>query len=211
MLEDRDADGTLDQQYVWEFRNLPDWLIAHTNPVTGEYDGILYGTPPVTGEWYGEARVHNLDDEYGIFSDWHPIRLLVTPTAEYLPVKAQFAVGTPVSYPLQGTGSCDLTGAPAWVESVEVPNGCVVMGRAPISGEHYNFSMPGFRETSYPNIPIVFSGDVVGGYSFVPLPEGVGLSGLAWHQISKVADPSTETAVLSAEFIGVEPSSGQLY
>src|SRR5512146_775806 len=164
MLADRDGDGTLDQQYVWEFRNLPDWLTAHQNPITGEYDGILYGTPPATGEWYGEARVHNLDDEYGIFSDWHPIRLLVTPTAEYLPISAQFAVGTPVAYPLEGTGSCGLVGAPAWVESVQVANGCVVMGRAPISGEHYSFTMPGFRQAGYPGISLTFSGNVVGGY-----------------------------------------------
>ncbi|MGE5141193.1 MAG: BACON domain-containing protein [Rudaea sp.] len=211
VLEDRDADGTLDQQYVWEFRNLPDWLTAHKNPITNEYDGVLYGTPPATGEWYGEARVHDLDDEWGIFSNWHPIRLLVTPTAEYLAISNQFAVGTAVAYPLEGTGSCALTGAPAWVESFQVPNGCVVTGRAPISGEHYSFDMPGFRQAGYPDIALTFSGNVVGGYGFVPLTEGVSISGLGWHQISKVADPSTETAVLSAEFVGVDPSTGQLY
>ena len=207
-----------DEQYVWEFRNLPfaseateSWLTPHTDLVTGQYDGILYGTPPETGEWYGEARVHNLADEYGVFSDWTPIRLLVVPTAEYLPIKVQFAVGTPASYPLEGTGSCELSDAPAWVQSVAVLNGCVVMGRAPISGEYYNFTMPGFRQTGYPDISLVFSGNVVGGYGFDPLPAGVGISGLAWHQVSKVADPSTETAVLSGEFIGVQPSTGQLY
>jgi hypothetical protein len=199
------------EQFVWEFRNLPDWLTPHLDLVSGQYDGILYGTPPATGEWYGEARVHNLADEYGVFSDWHPIWLQVNPTAEYLPVKVQFAAGVPVSWPLEGTGDCTLVGAPAWVDVESVPNGCVVMGRAPISGEHYNFTMPGFRETAYPDIALVFSGDVVGGYGFVPLPEGVGLSGLAWHQVEKYADPSTETPVLTGEFIGVEPSTGQLY
>ncbi len=201
----------LQEQYVWEFRNLPPWLTPHTNLVSGELDGILYGTPPSTGEWFAEARVHNLGDEFGVFSDWTPIRLLVTPSGEYLPISARFAVGTPVAYPLEGTGSCDLTGAPAWVETVGVPNGCIVMGRAPLSGEYYNFAMPGFTVAGYPAISVVFSGNVVGGYSFVPLPEGVGLSGLNWHQVSKVADPSTEAAVLSLEFIGVDPSTGQLY
>lgn len=200
-------------EFVWEFRNLPAWLTAHTE--NGEegapLDGILYGTPPETGEWYAEARVHNLDDPYGVFSDWHPIQLQVNPTAEYLPIKAQFAAGVPVAYPLEGTDSCALSGAPAWVEVVAVPNGCVVMGTAPISGEYYTFTMPGFTVAGYPDLSLVFSGNVVGAYGFVPLPEGVGISGLAWHQVSKVADPSTETPVLSLEYIGVEPTTGQLY
>ena len=201
----------LQEQYVWEFRNLPAWLTPHKDLVSGEYDGILYGTPPTTGEWIAEARVHNLGDEYGVFSDWHPIQLSVRPDAEYLPIKAQFAVGVPVSYQLEGTGSCTLAGAPAWVDIQPVPNGCVVMGRAPISGEYYNFSMPDFRETGYPSIPIVFSGKVVGAYNFDPLPEGAGISGLAWHQVEKYQDPSTEPAVMTLEFIGVDPTSGQLY
>jgi DNA-binding beta-propeller fold protein YncE len=201
----------LQEQYVWEFRNLPDWLTPHYDLVSGEYDGILYGTPPTTGDWVAEARVHDLADEYGIFSDWHPIFLSVRPTAEYLPIKAQFAAGVPVSYQLEGTGSCTLNGAPAWVDIQPVPNGCAIMGRAPTSGEYYEFTMPDFRETGYPNIPIVFSGNVVGGYSFVPLSAGVGISGMAWHQVEKYADPSTETPVLSGEFIGVDPSSGQMY
>ena len=200
-------------EFVWEFRNLPAWLTAHTE--NGEegapLDGILYGTPPETGEFWAEARVHNLDDPYGVFSDWHPILLTVNPTAEYLPIKAQFAAGVPVAFPLEGTGACTLSGAPAWVEAVAVPNGCVVMGRAPISGEYYNFTMPGFTVAGYPDLSLVFSGNVVGAYGFVPLPEGVGISGLAWHQVSKVADPSTETPVLSLEYIGVEPTTGQLY
>ncbi len=104
-----------------------------------------------------------------------------------------------------------LSGKPAWVEAVQVPNGCVVMGRAPLDGEHYNFTMPGFTVNGYPGLSLVFSGNVFGAYDFVPLTEGKGLSGMAWHQVSKVADPSTETAVLSVEFIGVEPSIGQLY
>jgi len=198
-------------EFEWEFRNLPDWLTPHYDLVTGEMDGILYGTPPETGEWWAEARVHNLDDPYGVFSDWHPVYLLVTPDAEYLPIKAQFAVGVPVAYPLEGTGDCALSGAPAWVESVAVPNGCVVMARAPISGEYYEFTMPYFRETGYPDIEIVFSGNVVGAYNFDPLPEGAGISGLAWHQVEKYQDPSTEPPVLTLEFIGVDPSSGQLY
>jgi len=216
-LEDRDDDGTPDEQYVWEFRNfeadgpLGNWLTVHLDQVTGEPDGILYGTPPATGDWHVEARVHNLDDEYGVWSDWHPIHLQVNPTAEYLPIKAQFAAGVPVAYQLEGTGSCTLTGAPAWVDIQTVPNGCVVMGRAPISGEYYEFTMPGFTETGYPGIPIVFSGYVVGAYNFNALPEGAGISGLAWHQVEKYQDPSTEPAVMTLEFIGVDPNSGQLY
>jgi DNA-binding beta-propeller fold protein YncE len=198
-------------EFEWEFRNLPDWLTPHYDLVTGELDGILYGTPPATGEWFAEARVHNLDDPYGVFSDWHPIQLTVNPTAEYLPIKAQFAARVPVAYPLEGTGECTLSGAPAWVDIQPVPNGCVVMGRAPISGEYYEFTMPGFRETGYPGIEIVFSGNVVGAYNFDPLPEGVGISGLAWHQVEKYQDPSTEPPVMTLEFIGVDPSSGQLY
>jgi DNA-binding beta-propeller fold protein YncE len=203
-------------EFEWEFRNLPDWLKAH-NGVLGEdgiireSDGILYGTPQNTGEWFAEARVHNLDDPYGVFSDWHPIQLTVNPTAEYLPIKAQFAVGVPVAYPLEGGDSCTLSGAPDWVEVATVPNGCVVMGTAPISGEHYQFAMEDFRETGYPGIPIVFSGNVVGAYNFDPLPEDVGLSGLAWHQVEKYQDPSTEPPVMTLEFIGVDPSSRQLY
>ena len=135
----------------------------------------------------------------------------MTPSAEYLPIKAQFAAGVPVAYPLEGTGICTLWGAGLGRRANRVPNGCVVMGRAPISGEHYNFTMPGFRETGYPDIPIVFSGNVVGAYGFDPLPEGVGISGLAWHQVEKYADPSTETPVLTLEYIGVDPSTGQLY
>lgn len=198
-------------EFEWEFRNLPDWLTPHHDLATGELDGILYGTPPTTGEWFAEARVHNLEDPYGVFSDWHPIQLTVNPTAEYLPIKAQFAAGVPVAYQLEGTGSCALTGAPAWVEAVAVPNGCVVIGKAPISGEYYNFAMPGLTVAGYPDLSLVFSGNVVGAYGFVPLPQGVGLSGLAWRQVSKVADPSTETPVLSLEYIGVEPTTGQLY
>lgn len=207
-------------EFEWEFRNLPgeeetgpigNWLTPHTDLVTGELDGILYGTPPATGDFYAEARVHNLGDEYGVWSDWHPIHLLVTPDAEYLPIKAQFATGVPVAYQLEGTGSCTLLGAPAWVDIQPVPNGCVVMGRAPISGEYYNFSMPDFTETGYPGVPIVFSGNVVGAYSFDALPEGVGISGLAWHQVEKYEDPSTEPPVMTLEFIGVDPDTGQLY
>ena len=219
-LEDRDDDGTPDEQYVWEFRNWPDpavgplgtWLTPHLDKVTGELDGILYGTPPETGTFYVEARVHNLDDEYGVWSDWHPIQLQVNPTAEYLPIKAQFAVGVPVAYPLEGTGECTLSDtAPDWVDIQPVPNGCVVMGRAPISGEYYNFTMPNFTETGYPGTPIVFSGNVVGAYNFDALPEDTGISGLAWHQVEKYQDPSTEPAVMTLEFIGVDPTSGQLY
>jgi DNA-binding beta-propeller fold protein YncE len=203
-------------EFEWEFRNLPDWLTAHLGSVgengtiTGS-DGILYGTPLVTGEFWAEARVHNLDDPYGVFSDWHPILLTVNPTAEYLPIKAQFAAGVPVAYPLEGTGSCALSGAPPWVEAVEVPNGCVVMGTAPLDGEYYSFTMPGFHVAGYPALSLVFSGNVFGEYGFVPLPTGVAISGLAWHQVSKEADPSTETPVLSIEFIGVDPSTGQLW
>ena len=206
-------------EFEWEFRNWPDeevgpigtWLTPHLDLVTGEPDGILYGTPPETGDWHVEARVHNLDDEYGVWSDWHPIHLLVTPDAEYLPIKAQFAAGVPVAYQLEGTGACTLSEAPAWVDIQPVLNGCIVMGRAPISGEYYEFTMPGFEETGYPGIPIVFSGNVVGAYGFDPLPEGVGISGLAWHQVEKYADPSTEPPVMTLEFIGVDPSTGQLY
>ncbi len=203
-------------EFEWEFRNLPDWLTAH-NGVLGEdgiisgSDGILYGTPEETGEWWAEARVHNLDDPYGVFSDWHPIQLTVNPTAEYLPIKAQFAAGVPVAYQLEGTGSCTLSGAPAWVEVVEVPNGCVVMGTAPLDGEYYNFAMPGFTVAGYPGLSLEFSGNVFGEYGFVPLPEGVGISGMGWHQVSKEADPSTETPVLSLEYIGVDPNTGQLW
>jgi DNA-binding beta-propeller fold protein YncE len=206
-------------EFEWEFRNWPDpavgplgtWLTPHIDLVTGELDGILYGTPPATGEWYIEARVHNLDDPYGVWSDWHPIQLLVTPDAEYLPIKAQFAPGVPVAYQLEGTGACTLSGAPAWIDVQPVPNGCVVMGRAPISGEYYNFTMPDFKETGYPDIPIVFSGNVVGAYNFDPLPAGAGISGLAWHQVEKYQDPSTEPPVMTLEFIGVDPVTGQLY
>jgi DNA-binding beta-propeller fold protein YncE len=207
-------DGTPDlfqEQYVWEFRNLPDWLSPHTDLLSGEYDGILYGTPPLApGEWYAEARVHNLGDEFGVFSDWTPVQLLVTPTAEYLPIKAQFAAGVPVAYPLEGMGSCDLLGAPAWVDVKTVDNGCIVMGRSPLDGEYYNFTMPGFTPAGY-SAGLTFSGNVFGEYGFVPLTEGVGISGLAWHQVSKEADPSTETPVLSIEFIGVDPNTGQLW
>jgi hypothetical protein len=201
----------LQEQYVWEFRNLPSWLTPHLDKLSGEPDGILFGTPPAAGEWYAEARVHNRGDEYGVFSYWTPVHLLVTPTAEYLPIKAEFAAGVPVAYPLEGTGSCAVAGAPDWVDVQTVLNGCVVMGRAPLDGASYHFSMPGFVPAGYPSLSLVFSGKVFGEYGFVKLPAGVGLSGLAWHQVSKVADPSTETAVLSLEFIGVDPSTGQLW
>ena len=201
----------LQEQYVWEFRNLPDWLLPHTDKLSGEYDGILYGTPPAVGEWVAEARVHDLGDPFGEFSDWTPIVLSVRPTAEYLPIKAQFAAGVPVAYPLEGTGDCALTGAPAWVDVQAVPNGCIVMGRAPIDGEYYSFTMPGLAVNGYPGLSLTFSGNVFGEYGFVPLTEGVGISGLAWRQISKVMDPSTETSVMSLEYIGVDPSTGQLW
>ena len=42
-------------EFEWEFRNLPDWLKTHTDLVTGKLDGILYGTPPITGEWFAEV------------------------------------------------------------------------------------------------------------------------------------------------------------
>jgi DNA-binding beta-propeller fold protein YncE len=202
--------------FEWEFRNLPPWLTAHngtleTDGIIRGSDGILYGTPEETGEWWAEARVHNLDDPYGVFSDWHPIQLTVNPTAEYLPIKAQFAAGVPVAYQLEGTGSCTLYGAPTWVELATVPNGCVVMGTAPLDGEYYNFTMPGFTVAGYPDLSLKFSGNVFGEYSFVPLPTNVGISGMAWHQLSKEADPSTETPVLSLEYIAVDPTTGQLY
>ncbi len=207
--------------YFWEFRNLPDWLkVAHELPADTRYpgehlsnDGILIGTPPVVGNWVAEARVTNLAEiaEGGTPSEWTPIQLLVTPTAEYLPIKAQFAAGVPSAFPLEGTGSCGLTNAPAWIDVATVPNGCVVMGKALLDGEYYNFAMPGFAVAGYPGLSLVFSGNVFGAYGFVPLPETVSLSGMAFHQVSKVADPSTETAVLSLEFIGVDPNTGDLY
>ena len=109
------------------------------------------------------------------------------PVARASFAKAQFAAGVPVAYPLEGTGLCTLTGAPAWVDVAQVPSGCIVMGRAPLDGEYYKFTMPGFRETGYPGIPIVFSGNVVGAYNFDPLPAGVGISGMAWRASKRAA------------------------
>ena len=51
----------------------------------------------------------------------------------------------------------------------------VVMGTAPLDGEYYNFTMPGFTVAGYPALSLVFSGNVFGGYEFVPLPAGVKL------------------------------------
>jgi hypothetical protein len=95
---------------------------------------------------------------------------------------------------------------------VENTIGCVVMGTPPISGERYEFQMPNFQFT-WPsqNLPIVISGQVAGPYTFDPLPAGVGLSGLAWHQIDKIHDPSTEADLLNREFFGVEPYTGDMY
>ena len=176
----------LQEQYVWEFRNLPPWLTPHKDLVSGEHDGILYGTPPTTGEWIAEARVHNLEDEYGVFSDWHPIQLSVRPDRR-VPAHQEPSLRSECRSPTSSKERVHARSQGRRPGSISqpVPNGCVVMGRAPISGEYYNFSMPNFRETGYPNTPIVFSGKVVGAYNFDALPEGAGIAGLAWHQVEK--------------------------
>jgi hypothetical protein len=221
--------------FQWTFTNLPGWLTAHIDPITGQGDGILYGTPTV-GIWTFQAHVDDNDTTPPGTGD-ATITLTVTadPSTEYEYGELEWEVGTPAAVAIEGTGSCELeptssTGSmvPAWVDVKQIPGrtinntalggpvehtiGCVVMGTPPISGEHYEFHMPNIKfPWPLQNLPVVISGQVSGPYTFDPLPAGVGLSGLAWHQIDKIHDPSTEADLLNRELFGVEPYTGQMY
>jgi hypothetical protein len=210
---------------VWEFQNLPSWLSAHLDKVTGKPDGLLYGIPPDIGSTTYQARVIDYgEDPDGLASDWVTFTLNVTPSGVASEVEAGFEAGIPGGQGVAGTGDCTPAPTsspgsvvPAWVDVRpallnNVFKGCFVMGTAPISGEHYEFTMPGFH-FAYPfqYTPVIFSGDVAGPYVFDPLPAGAGISGLAWHEIDKIHDASTEADILNAEFIGIDPFTGQMY
>jgi putative Ig domain-containing protein/Ig-like domain-containing protein len=208
-----------DGPFAWEFVSLPGWLTAHQDKLSGQLDGILFGTPTV-GTYTFQVRVTDLaDPELPAISDWATVTLNVTTTAQSEASEGGFEVGVAGGQALEGTGACVLAPTfspgsivPNWIDVVTVPGGCVVMGTAPISGEYYEFAMPGFHFASPFNYnPVIFSGNVAGPYVFDPLPAGVGISGLAWHEIDKIHDPSTEADILNAEYFGVEPFTGQLY
>ncbi len=217
--------------FAWEFTGLPSWLIPHPDKLTGVLDGIIYGTPPADGTYTFQVRVTDNGAEPPFTTGWTTVTLNVIPTGVAPEGEAGFEVGIPGAMVIEGTGTCDLAPTaspgslvPKWVEVATVPGrenpskegeitiGCVVMGTAPISGEYYEFDMPNFK-FAYPwdREEFVVSGNVAGPYVFDPVPAGVTLSGLAWHQIEKIHDPSTEADILNAEFIGVDPLTGQLY
>lgn len=210
----------------WEFQGLPSWVTAHKDKLTGQLDGLLYGLPTTNGTWTYQARVTDYADlEAGpLTSDWVTFTLNVIPTGVASEVEAGFEAGIPGGQGIAGTGICTPAPTsslgsivPAWIDVQPalvngVVKGCYVMGTAPISGEYYEFALPNFQFVyPYDREPVIFSGNVVGPYIFDPLPAGVSISGLAWHQIEKIHDPSTEADVLNVEFIGVDPLSGQLY
>jgi hypothetical protein len=221
--------------FQWTFTNLPPWLTAHIDPITGQGDGILYGTPTV-GTWTFQAHVDDNATTPPGTGD-ATITLIVTsdPTTEYEYGEFAPEVGVPGAVAIEGTGSCELaptssTGSmvPAWIDVKQIPGrtinntalggpvehtiGCVVMGTPPISGESFEFHLPNLKfPWPLQNLPVVISGQVAGPYMFDPLPKDVGLSGLAWHQIDKIHDPSTEADLLNRELFGVEPYTGQLY
>jgi hypothetical protein len=221
--------------FQWTFTNLPGWLTAHIDPITGQGDGILFGTPTV-GTWTFQAHVDDNDTTPPGTGD-ATITLIVTadPSTEYEYGELEWEVGTPAAVAIEGTGSCELeptassgSMVPAWVDVKQIPGrtinntalggpiehtiGCVVMGTPPISGERYEFHMPNIKfPWPLQNLPVVISGQVAGPYTFDPLPKGVGLSGLAWHEIDKIHDPSTEADLMNRELFGVEPYTGQLF
>jgi hypothetical protein len=220
---------------VWEFSGLPPWLLAHADKLSGQLDGILYGTPLEDGSYTFQVRVTDYGPEPAFTSDWATITLNVTPTGVVGESEAGWEVGVPNGVAIEGTGSCDFAPTaspgslvPEWIDVAEIPGreipnptlpeghehtkGCVVMATAPISGEYFEFAMPNFK-FAYPfdREPVIISGNVGGPYVFDPLPFGVTISGLAWHQIDKIHDASTEADILNAELFGVEPFTGQLY
>ena len=231
-------------ELVWEFVGLPSWVTPHHDKITGELDGVLYGTPPADGVYTFQVRVTDMGDDplnpEPNSSDWTTVTLNVTPTGVAAEAEAGFEVGVAGGQGIGGTGSCapassssvlgvpglilpenwqpsPLSMVPNWIDVQTayvngVVKGCYVMGTAPISGEYYEFALPNFKFT-YPfdREAVIFSGNVAGTYTFDPLPAGVSLAGLAWHQIEKIHDPSTEADILNGEFIGVEPLTGQLY
>jgi hypothetical protein len=221
--------------FQWTFTNLPSWLTPHVDPISGQGDGILYGTPTV-GTWTFQAHVDDNATTPPGTGD-ATITLIVTsdPATEYEYGELEWEVGVPAAVAIEGTGSCEVAPTsspgsmvPSWVDVKQVSGrtidntalggpventiGCVIMGTPPISGEAYEFHMPNLKFT-WPtqNLPIIVSGQVAGPYTFDPLPTGVGLSGLAWHQIDKIHDASTEADLLNREFFGVEPYTGQMY
>lgn len=217
-----------ENELLWEFQNLPDWLFPHHDKLTGELDGILYGTPPASGTWTFQARVSDLGENPGVdppnTSEWTSVTLNVSPSGPLPEPEAGWEAGVAGGQGVAGSGSCEAVptatpGAilPAWVDVQPAYLngalvGCYVMGTAPVSGEAYEFALPNFHFASpFEALPVVFKGSVMGTYGFDPLPPGVGLSGLAWHEIDKIHDPSTEADILNGEFIGVEPYTGQLY
>ncbi|HET6815758.1 MAG TPA: putative Ig domain-containing protein [Mycobacteriales bacterium] len=231
--------------FDWTFTGLPGWLQAHTDPLTGKGDGVLYGTPPA-GTYTFSAHVDdNATTPPGTGDATITLTVTADPTTEYEYGELEWEVGTPAAVAIEGTpkaghsaaDACQLAPTdspgsivPEWVDVKEVSDfgrhidntslggpventiGCFVMGTPPISGERYEFQMPNMQFT-WPsnNLPIVFSGQVGGPYTFDALPMGVGLSGLAWHEIDKIHDASTEADLLNREFFGVEPSTGDMY
>ncbi len=228
--------------FTWTFTNLPTWLTAHIDPITGQGDGILYGTPP-EGNYSFQAHVDdNATTPPGTGDATINLIVSADPLTEYENGELEWEVGVPGAVAIEGTKKAGATGdacalvttlspgslIPAWVDVIEIPGrtidntavggpvestvGCVVMGTPPISGERFEFQMPNLQFV-WPsqNLPVVISGQIAGPYIFDPLPAGVGLSGLAWHQIDKIHDASTEADLLNREFFGVEPYTGQVY
>ncbi len=205
--------------FAYQFTGLPTWLTAHIDKATGEPDGLLYGTPTVVGTYTFVVTVTDHAVE-------PPGQASAVITIDVKPTVTEFTggeweggeAGVLGALAIQGTGDCTLapgeTPVPSWVESIQVPNGCVILGKPTLAGEYYNFVMTNFKFLPpydvAPYSPVVWSGEVLGTYGFDSLPAGVGISGLAWHEVDMIPG-EPDKYVLNGEFIGIDPSTGQLY
>lgn len=207
--------------FTYQFTGLPTWLNAHIDKATGEPDGLLYGTPTAVGIYTFVVTVTD-----------HAVepagRASAVITIDVKPTVTEFTggeweggeAGVLGALAIQGTGDCTLAPTasglplPSWIESIQVPNGCVILGKPTLAGEYYEFVMPNFKFLApydvAPYSPVVWSGEVLGTYGFDSLPAGVGISGLAWHEVDMIPG-EPDKYVLNGEFIGIDPSTGQLY
>ncbi len=208
--------------FTYVFTGLPTWLIPHVDKATNQYDGLLYGTPTEVKTYTFVVTVtdHGVDPAATASA---VISIDVKPTVtEFTGGEWEGGeAGVLGALAIEGTGPdgtrCALAptpsglAVPSWVESVEVPNGCVVMGKPTIAGEYYEFAMPNFKFLPpYDVAPVIWSGEVLGTYGFDALPAGVGISGLAYHEVDMIPG-EPDKYVLNGEFIGIDSLTGQLY
>ena len=219
--------GAGEGPFTYEYVGLPTWL----TPAGGGdamSNGLVYGTPTQTG--ISTFVVTTTDHDPAA----NGAKASAVVTIDVKPSVTEFTGGeweggeasVLGALAFQGNGTCETaageTPLPDWVTMKTIPNGCVIYGTPMDSGEYYNFTMPNFHWTApydpgagapwnaAPYDPVTWRGEVLGTYGFDALPDGVSIAGLAWHEVDMIPG-EPDKYVVTGEFIGVDPFTGQLY